>query len=57
MDECIKMDNEHYKARFLRAKIYEKEKDNKKAIKLLKEALKINENYYEAENLLNNLED
>ena len=57
LDECIKMDNEHYKARFLRAKICEKEKQNKEAIKLLKEALTINENYNEAYNLLNKLED
>ena len=57
LDECIKIDNEHYKARFLLAKIYEKEKNKKEAIKLLKEALKINENYYEAQTLLNILED
>ena len=57
LNECIKMDSEHYRARFLLAKIYEKEKKNKEAIALLKEALKINENYYEAEDLLYKLED
>ena len=52
-----KLDSEHYKSRFLLAKIYEKEKKKKEAINLLKEALKINEKYYEAQNLLYILED
>ena len=51
------MDNKHSKGRFLLAKIYEKEKKKKEAIKLLKEALKIDENFIEANDLLNNLED
>lgn len=59
LDECIKMDKkkENYKSRYLKAKILEKEKKIKEAIKLLKEALSINDSYYEAQNLLDKLED
>ena len=34
-----------------------KKKKNKEAIKLLNEALKINDNFYEAKNLLDKLQD
>ena len=51
------MDKEHYRARYLKAVILEKEKKVKEAIKLLKEALAINEYYHEAQNLLYKLDD
>jgi len=59
LDESIKVDKdkENYKSRYLKAKILEKEKKTKEAIKLLKEALSINDRYYEAQTLLDKLED